>query len=289
MPSPPPPSFVDRRWPLPALVAWALAWAVLVALQAAGAPAPLGFVVAAAVPVWPALHAGTPWRRALVAGGFPLSAGVLGGAAAVPAWLWLLPLAVLLLVYPVRAWRDAPVFPTAPEALAGLDAVVALPDGARILDAGSGLGHGLQALRRVWPRARIAGVERSAPLAWISRRRCPGADVRCADMWAASWAGHDLVYLFQRPESMARAWAKACAEMAPGCWLASLEFEIPGVAPTAVLRRPGQRPLHVYRVPPGAAVPPGERLGGASRPVPAQPGRESADKSPTTARSRAVA
>jgi hypothetical protein len=33
-------------------------------------------------------------------------------------------------------------------------------------------------------------------------------------MWRADWSGYQLVYLFQRPESMARAWAKGCAEMA---------------------------------------------------------------------------
>ena len=30
------------------------------------------------------------------------------------------PLAVLLALYPVQAWRDAPLFPTAPDALDGL-------------------------------------------------------------------------------------------------------------------------------------------------------------------------
>lgn len=265
---------LERHWPLPALLAWALAWASLALLHAAGVPLAPSLGLAGLLPVLPALQLASRWRQGMLIGGFPLSALILGAASAVPAWVWLLPLAALLLLYPVRAWRDAPVFPTAPAALAGLDAAVPLPPAARILDAGSGLGHGLQALHAVWPRAHIEGLERSAPLAWLSRLRCPWACVRRGDMWAGSWSGYQLVYLFQRPESMARAWQKACAEMVPGAWLASLEFEIPGVEPATVLRHPGQRPLLIYR------------LAGSGRPVPAQPTRQPADKTPTTAHVR---
>jgi hypothetical protein len=66
-------------------------------------------------------------------------------------------------------------------------------------------------------------------------------------MWRTPWSGYDLVYLFQRPESMARAMAKARREMAPGAWLVSLEFEVAGETPLACVQRPGQRPLWVYR------------------------------------------
>lgn len=267
---------LERHWPLPALLAWALAWAAFALLRAVAAPVPVALGLAAFVPVLPALQLGSRWRQALLVGGFPLSALMLGAGAAMPGWVWLLPLALLLLLYPVRAWRDAPVFPTAPEALAGLDAAVPLPSDARILDAGSGLGHGLQALHAVWPQARLDGLEHSAPLAWLSRLRCPWARVRRGDMWAESWGGYGLVYLFQRPESMARAWRKACAEMAPGTWLASLEFAIPGVEPAAVLRHPGQRPLLIYR------------LGGSDPPVPAQPTRPPADKTLRSAHARAA-
>ena len=52
------------------------------------------------------------------------------------------------------------------------------------------------------------------PLRWLCARRCPWARVAQGDLWRADWSGYQLVYLFQRPESMARAWAKGCAEMA---------------------------------------------------------------------------
>lgn len=241
-------------WPLPALAAWLLAWSSFAALRATGAPA-LAAAAAAVLAGTCAGFAAEGWRRrAIAALGFPVSALALGVGQAVPPWLWLAALLPLLLAYPLRAWRDAPFFPTPAQALAGLGQVVPLAPGARVLDAGCGLGHGLAALGRVWPSARLHGVEWSRPLAWWAARRCPGAVVRHGDMWATSWADYELVYLFQRPESMPRALDKACREL-PGKWLASLEFELPGLTPVARL---GGRPLWVYRIP-GSTAPLGRR------------------------------
>ncbi len=237
------------RWPLPPLLAWAAGWVVMLALLRTGALAPaLAVAAGLAVATLPALVAATFWRRVIVAGGFPVSLLASGVGATIPAWAWLLPLAALALAYPVTAWRDAPVFPTPRDALAGLDRHVALPPSASLLDAGCGLGHGLLALRAVWPQARIAGVEWSWPLALATRLRCPWARVARGDMWRGSWAAHDLVYLFQRPESMARALAKADAEMRPGSWVVSLEFEAAGRTPQARVALASGRPIWIYRV-----------------------------------------
>ena len=232
-------------WPLPAVLAWALAWAVWAAALSLGAGPALAFAAALLASVVLALPNCGAWRRGIAALGFPLSALALGATSAVPPWLWLLLLLPVLLLYPLRAWRDAPVFPTPQGALAGLKAVVGQPQ--RVLDAGCGLGHGLTALQGQWPQAALSGVEWSPLLAWIARRRCRHAQVRRGDMWAASWADFNLVYLFQRPESMVRAHAKAQQEMAPGSWLVSLEFAVPGVAPVACLQGDGRRPVWVYQ------------------------------------------
>ncbi len=242
-------------WPLPALLGWLAAW---VAYASAGTGVggagsggsggtPAAFAVAAGVGAACSLLTRGAWRRTLVAGGFPLSALALGVLPALPGWAWLLAALPLLLAYPLRAWRDAPFFPTPCNALHGLDAAVTLPPSARLLDAGCGLGHGLRALHRLWPAAHCEGVEWSRPLAFAAGRRCRFASVRRGDMWAVGWAGFDLVYLFQRPESMARAWAKATAEMPAGSWLVSLEFEVPGAVPVACVGAPGGRPVWVYR------------------------------------------
>lgn len=234
-------------WPVPALLTWAGAWLVFIALQRVVPPV-VALIAASALGTVASVLGGTWWRRGLIAAGFPLSLALLG-AASLPTWAWLVPLALLLLVYPLNAWRDAPLFPTPRNALQGLVTHAPLPPGARVLDAGCGLGDGLKALRQAYPAADVHGLEWSWPLRWLCALRCPWAHVRRADMWAADWSTYRVVYVFQRPESMARAAAKAAAEMAPGSWLVSLEFAVPGAVPTAQMQAPGGKAVWLYRMP----------------------------------------
>ena len=48
---------------------------------------------------------------------------------------------------------------------------------------------------------------------------------------------------------MARAAAKAQAELAPGAWLVSLESAVPGVLPSVQLRSPAGGVVWLYRMP----------------------------------------
>lgn len=248
-------------WPVPALLTWALAWGLALALRAAQAPVWASLALPMALSVcatWLPQVATTTWRRVFVAGGFPLSVLALGQGAGLPAWLWLAPLALLLLAYPVHAWRDAPVFPTPRGALAGLPAHAPLLARAgcacpQVLDAGCGMGDGLIELHAAYPQAQVHGTEWSWLWRAVAALRCPWARVRQGDMWAQSWADFELVYLFQRPESMPRAIDKAQREMRAGTWLVSLEFEgvnAQGVSlkPHARLSLPGGRPIWVYRL-----------------------------------------
>lgn len=238
------------RWPLSGLLAWSAAWGVHVLMLRTPAPDLAAPLAASAVGFALAIPARTRMRRLLTAAGFPLSWMALGGAAGWPAWAWLLPLALLALAYPLQAWRDAPLFPTPDGALDGLAALAPLGAGARVIDAGCGLGHGLAALRRAYPAARFEGIEWSWPVALAARWRCRGfARVRRGDMWRDDWRGAGLVYLFQRPESMPRAVEKARRELPDGAWLASLEFEAAGLRPQAVLQPPDGRAVWLYRAP----------------------------------------
>jgi hypothetical protein len=242
------------RWPLPALATWLGAWGAFLASATAGL-APLGLLLGLLLSALAATRVRGLGRRLWVAAGFPLSALALGAAPGLPGWLWLLPLVPLLAAYPLRAWRDAPFFPTPAAALEGLaDATGPVP---RVLEAGCGLGHGLAALRRQYPGAQLVGLEWSPLFAGLARLRRRDAVVRRGDLWAEPWGGYGLVYLFQRPESMARAWAKARAEMAPGSWLASLEFAVPGLEPSVQLPGADGRPVWLYRVPPRRCSTPG--------------------------------
>lgn len=235
-------------WPLSALLTWAGAWGVFWGLHALQAPPWAGLSLACALGLILARLERSSWRQFCVAAGFPLSLAVSGLGAALPAWTWLIPLVVLILIYPMNAWRDAPLFPTPAGVLEGLNNIASLPEGARILDAGCGLGHGLRELHRVYPQARLTGLEWSWPLRFVCGLLCPFATVRRADIWAEDWSAYDMIYLFQRPESMAPAARKAKADLRPGAWLISLEFEATSLAPTAVLRPGAGKPVWVYQM-----------------------------------------
>lgn len=239
-------------WPLPALLAWGTSWAVFrLGLGWGWAPVvALGCGTAVGV-IW-SLWGTSWWRRVLVAAGFPLSLALTLpalGLADFASWVWLMPLALLLLVYPLNAWRDAPLFPTPRGALMQLGTLAPLPPQAKILDAGCGLGHGLDALHAAYPRAAVHGMEWSWPLRWMCALRCPWATVRRADLWRADWSAYDMVYIFQRPESMARAVSKARGELRDGSWLVSLEFEAQELQPTAHYRAPGGKMVWLYQLP----------------------------------------
>lgn len=235
-------------WPLPALLVWALAWGFFLASVRLGLHPLAALLLACAGGVLSSLLASNWWRRALVAAGFPLSLAFSGLVGLQPT-VWLLPLALLLLVYPLNAWRDAPLFPTPRNGLRGLGQGVPLGVGSSVLEAGCGLGDGLIALRQVYPEATLHGLEWSWPLRWLCALRCPWARVRRGDIWCADWSGYRMVYLFQRPESMGRAQAKAAAELAPGAWLVSLEFPVPGLQPDLALQGDRGRPVWGYQVP----------------------------------------
>lgn len=241
-------------WPLPAVAVWGGGWLLWLGLAAAGLAPALAFGAALVGSTAAALGCEGRWRQGIAAAGLPLSALALGAAGSLPPWVWLLLLLPVLAVYPLRAWADAPLFPTPTDALQGLDGVVGMPQ--RVHDAGCGLGHGLVALRRLWPQAQMSGVEWSPLLAAATRWRCRGARVQRGDMWAVDWRDFDLVYLFQRPESMARAHAKATAELAPGAWLVSLEFAVPGIQPVACLQGEGRKPVWIYQPVPAQTASP---------------------------------
>ncbi len=241
-------AMTQRLWPLPAVLVWAAAWVLFILLLQTGLSALLSVGAACALGVAASLLGNSWWRRLMIGLGFPLSLAA-SGLVALPAWAWLLPLLLLLLIYPLNAWRDAPLFPTPRGALKDLAAQAPQAPGALILDAGCGLGDGLKALRAAYPSVQLHGLEWSWPLRALCALRCPWARVRQGDIWQADWSGYDMVYLFQRPESMPRAAAKARAELKPGAWLVSLEFEATELQAQATLRAPGGRPVWLYQAP----------------------------------------
>lgn len=241
-------------WPLPAVLVWVLAWSVLWATRAGGASPLAALLTATLVGVVGSVWGGASrWRRALIALGFPVSWGLASGVLVVPSWVWLVLAVLVLLLYPPSTWKDAPLYPTPPDAFEGLRDAVPLHWGGHVLDVGCGLGHGLLALNRAWPDLHMHGIERSWLLAGLCRLRCPWATVERGDMWLQDWSRFDLVYIFQRPESMPRAMEKAIRELRPGAWLVSLEFALPEGTPVRAWTCPDGRTLWLYQQPQAAA------------------------------------
>ena len=123
-------------WPAPALIGWGLSWAVFRWLLQSGMSPGIASPIAAMVGLAISPMGRSWWRKLAIAGGFPVSLAVtvLGTQSDLAAWVWLLPLALLLLVYPINTWADAPLFPTPRKALIGLRAIIRLDQNARVLD-----------------------------------------------------------------------------------------------------------------------------------------------------------
>ncbi len=230
-----------RRLP-PALLALAAQLAALLlvgacafVLRTAGAGLPL--------PAWLALaglgaallsrRLGLPGWWQLINLAFPLLTWLALGIDIDP--LWFLAGFVLLALTSLGAVRTrVPLYLSSPRAAAALAA--RLPENARLLDLGCGLGGPLARLNRLRPDAILQGVE-AAPLNWlIARLRLLGrARVRLGTLWDSDLSGQDVVYAYLSPAPMTRLWEKARAEMRPGSLFISNTFGVPGVEPDEVV------------------------------------------------------
>ena len=237
-------------WPLPALLAWSLSWGLYAFLNALDVDDAWCLVAATLLSLLLSALGTTLWRRCLIVLGFPLSQLLVNSSAlSMPPVAWLCLLVLIALVYPLNAWSDAPLFPTPSRALIEMPAHIQLSAGARILDAGCGLGDGLKALRKAYPQAQFFGLEMSWLLRVFCAIRCPWAKIRQGNIWLADWSSYDVVYMFQRPESMPKAMSKAKAEMRSGTWLVSLEFEARDLVANAKCIGSDSRPVWMYKLP----------------------------------------
>ncbi len=157
--------------------------------------------------------------------------------AALPGWLYLLGFALLLLVNWNSLGERVPLYLSGRRARQQLgEWLAAREQPAHFVDLGCGAAGTLLHLARRFPRGRFVGVE-SAPLlfllAWLRCLSQGNCSIRYQSLWHTQLAPFDAVYCFLSPVPMPRLWAKACSEMAPGSWLISNSFAIPGVAPDA--------------------------------------------------------
>lgn len=155
--------------------------------------------------------------------------------AGLPDWVFLLGFALLLLVNWNSLRERVPLYLSGRRARQQLgDWLAAREQPVQFIDLGCGTAGTLLHLARRFPRGRFVGVE-SAPLlfllAWLRCLLQDNCSIRYRSLWRTDLAPFDTVYCFLSPVPMPRLWAKAQEEMAPGSWLISNSFAIPGVAP----------------------------------------------------------
>ncbi len=161
---------------------------------------------------------------------------------------------VLVLVYTMIT--GIPPMPTMPWTLRGI--LPLFPEGfsGTLYELGSAWGGTAVALARLYPHARVVGVERS-PLPWTwSRARAafavlPNLEFRRGDLFREDLSEADILFCYLSPEIMIRLKEKCERELRPGTLLISHAFAMPGWTPSETKQLPGiyPTPIYLYRIP----------------------------------------
>ena len=132
-----------------------------------------------------------------------------------------------------------------------LDAV-AMEPGQLFIDAGCGDGR---VLKEVSTRYNVTAVGYELnPLAYLlARLRCLGMKnvrIRLQSFWEADLSQADVLFCYLFPDVMQDMAAKAGHELKADAVLVSCNFEVPGLAPSEVIRPAGglhADPIYIYR------------------------------------------
>lgn len=215
------------KWPTLSLFSWISDWLLFLILVQLDFLSSIAFsIVLCFVVIKLFIIRTSKWKKIFLALGFPLSSFLLQINQASSTIGWLMPLLILLIVYPPKSWNDAPIFPTPKDALLGLNYILNLKNNSKILDFGSGAGHGIKAILQEWPKSYVFGVENSILLYLYTKIKYRKATIIFENMWDVHLSNFNVLYVFQRPETMTSIWKKAKKEMAPGSFVISLSFPI---------------------------------------------------------------
>lgn len=225
------------------------------------------FVAPLAQPLqWAALQAGAAWLLAALARqrGLALWQHLLFGPLlmlavwlALPPWLYLLAFGLTYAVSRNAVTEQVPLYLSSRESTAVLAGW--LPQGARVLDLGSGNGRVVLELARLRPDVQVTGVE-NAILPWLYSRcrhalagRPANAQLLYGNFWQQDWAAFDVVHAFLSPAPMARVWQQFLNKCHPNSALISNTFTIDSREPDQRLPLQGilQKELLIWRHPHG--------------------------------------
>lgn len=239
-------------WPIQAIFLWCASWALFAAAGVYGVGIASSGIISFVFLLLCAFLFKSNNKRFFLVAGFAASTAIYGtginAPTPLPSSIWLAALLLAALTYPPFIWSDAPFFPTPERSLSQISSIIDLPRGSLILDAGCGMGHGLMALRRVFPDAAYHGVERSWLLGLVCRLWRPWSTVYLGDMWKIKWNDYDLIYLFQRPDTMNQAIQKAQEDLKDGAWVVSFEFPASGYPHFAKIVSESGKIIWIYKM-----------------------------------------
>lgn len=156
---------------------------------------------------------------------------------------------LLLLSLRALATTGVPVRSASAEAVAAALDLLALRDGESFCDLGCGRGNVLGASRNR-ARIRAIGYELNPAIAGVAALRHlldPDVSVRCADSRRADLSHLDAVYAYLMPRALAELSTSLEKKLRAGARIASVDFPIPGWAPSAVREvGPLRQPVYLY-------------------------------------------
>lgn len=148
---------------------------------------------------------------------------------------------------------QVPFFPSRPVVWRQVAKLMPKDKPVRLIDIGSGLGDMPMYIAKARPDSHIEGIE-IAPLPWLvsllrAKIKRSKAVLKLGDYRALDFANYDIIFAYLSPAAMLALWQKAHQEMRSGSLLISLEFEIPGIAPSMRIAGTGHSPaLYVWRM-----------------------------------------
>ncbi|MBD9358433.1 class I SAM-dependent methyltransferase [Methylomonas albis] len=182
-----------------------------------------------------------------------LPAILLGLTWQIPAWLYLLVLLLLTLLFWGTVKGDVPLFLSSSAVSGALIEIVSREGAQSVIDIGAGLATVVVPLAKARPDVAIAALER-APLPWLlAAWRCRNlANVRVgrSSFWDQDLRQFDVVFAFLSPPVMAKIGEKIRREMRVGCLFVSSSFPLPNSEAESVLELNDRRKtkLYYYRI-----------------------------------------
>lgn len=141
-------------------------------------------------------------------------------------------LVVVMFILLRSIWNGAIYFPTTPENVTAILAILRVRPGEKVADLGSGDGRILMALAKAGAEAH--GYETNPILVYTSRKKIKKAGltgkafVHYKSFWGADFAQFDALVVYGFPNFFEKLATKISKEMHPGSRIASNLFEFPG-------------------------------------------------------------